>query len=161
MQFMHGGAEAHNCAPVYYMASIHAAQCPPSTYAAHPRQYDMLPNAHRQYMLPNLVRAGRTSIVPGKELLSHLTSAGTKEELGRLGEKFVADIEAGRHKQEGWPSSMYGISKLLLSMYTRIEAREMEGRGIMVNACCPGCVNGGLSRGASSLSPALVQHTFA
>ena len=113
---MYGATEAHNCAPVYLNININI-----SIHAAH-----------------HLFRAGRTSIVPGKELLSHLTSASTKEDLGRLGEKFVADIEAGRHKQEGWPSSMYGISKLLLSMYTRIEAKEMEGRGIMVNACCPG-----------------------
>lgn len=36
--------------------------------------------------------------------------------------------------------SRYGISKLLLSMYTRALAGELEPRGIMVNACCPGWV---------------------
>jgi carbonyl reductase 1 len=83
-------------------------------------------------------RAGSTSIVPSKALLSRITSASSKEELGRLAEEFIESIREGRHSEEGWPSSMYGISKLLLSMYVRIEAKSMETRGIMVNACCPG-----------------------
>jgi hypothetical protein len=30
------------------------------------------------------------------------------DELVQLGNKFVEDIRAGRHQQEGWPNSMYG-----------------------------------------------------
>jgi len=30
------------------------------------------------------------------------------DELVRLGEKFVSDVRAGRHAQEGWSNSMYG-----------------------------------------------------
>ena len=43
-----------------------------------------------------------------------------------------------RHAQEGWPSSMYGMSKLAEAAYTRVLARELEPRHIMVNALCPG-----------------------
>lgn len=45
----------------------------------------------------------------------------------------------GRLKGSGWPSSMYGVSKLCESMYTRILADELRARNITVNACCPGC----------------------
>jgi hypothetical protein len=30
------------------------------------------------------------------------------DELVQLGDKFVENIRAGRHQQEGWPNSMYG-----------------------------------------------------
>ena len=43
-----------------------------------------------------------------------------------------------RHTQEGYPSSMYGMSKLAEAAYTRVLARELEPRHIMVNAVCPG-----------------------
>jgi carbonyl reductase 1 len=55
-----------------------------------------------------------------------------------LAREFVAAIRAGRHRQEGWPNSMYGISKLCESTFTRVLAGELEGQGIMVNAVCPG-----------------------
>jgi carbonyl reductase 1 len=33
---------------------------------------------------------------------------------------------------------MYGVSKALESAYTRVLAAQLAGRGIAVNACCPG-----------------------
>ena len=33
---------------------------------------------------------------------------------------------------------MYGVSKLCEATYTRILARQLQGRHIHVNACCPG-----------------------
>lgn len=33
-----------------------------------------------------------------------------------------------------WP----GISKALETSYTRVLAQQLQDRGIMVNACCPG-----------------------
>ena len=61
----------------------------------------------------------------------------------RLAEEFVEAIRVGRHREAGWPESMYGVSKLLLSMYTRVEAESLSSRSIMVNACCPGWVRVG------------------
>lgn len=43
---------------------------------------------------------------------------------------------ACRHSQEGWPASMYGVSKLLESMYTRVLAQQLPK--VMVNAVHPG-----------------------
>jgi carbonyl reductase 1 len=60
-----------------------------------------------------------------------------------LAEEFVEAIHVGRHREAGWPESMYGVSKLLLSMYTRVEAELLSSRSIMVNACCPGWVRVG------------------
>lgn len=61
----------------------------------------------------------------------------TREELHGLVRKFEADVAAGRHREEGWGNSNYGLSKLALIAYTRIVAREEAG-AIKVNACCPG-----------------------
>ncbi|GAX75856.1 hypothetical protein CEUSTIGMA_g3299.t1 [Chlamydomonas eustigma] len=83
-------------------------------------------------------RAGKSSIIPGQALRKEILFASSKEEIGRLGERFIEDIQNGKHAQEGWPNSMYGISKLLLTVYSRIEAKELEPRQVMVNACCPG-----------------------
>lgn len=48
-----------------------------------------------------------------------------------------------RLKGSGWPSSMYGVSKLCESMYTRVLADELRPRNVAVNACCPGCGRAG------------------
>ena len=44
-----------------------------------------------------------------------------------------------RHTQEGWPNSMYGVSKLCQATYTRCLANELKG--VTVSACCPGYVD--------------------
>ena len=41
-------------------------------------------------------------------------------------------------EQEGWPGSMYGVSKLLESTYSKVLAERLAPQGIDVNACCPG-----------------------
>lgn len=41
-------------------------------------------------------------------VLEWLLPAAGVDELVQLGEKFVEDIRAGRHQQEGWSNSMYG-----------------------------------------------------
>lgn len=33
---------------------------------------------------------------------------------------------------------MYGVSKTCEAAYTRILAKELASKGVMVNACCPG-----------------------
>jgi|EP00927_Polykrikos_kofoidii_P062138 carbonyl reductase 1 len=61
----------------------------------------------------------------------------TRQELVQLVEAFAADVQAGRHRENGWGNSNYGFSKLALIAYTRIIARE-EGDAMRINACCPG-----------------------
>lgn len=53
-------------------------------------------------------------------------------------DSFLEAIKQGRHQQEGWPSSMYGMSKAVEAAYTRVLAEELQEKGVMVNACCPG-----------------------
>ena len=46
--------------------------------------------------------------------------------------------EAGEHGRAGWPNTCYGVSKAALNALTRIQARDLAGRQILVNSCCPG-----------------------
>lgn len=57
-----------------------------------------------------------------------------------LVDEFVAAVAAGNHRQRGWPSSAYRVSKAALNAFARILARELAPRRIRVNAVCPGWV---------------------
>jgi carbonyl reductase 1 len=50
--------------------------------------------------------------------------------------EFAAAIEAGTHAQQGWPNSMYGVSKLGEATFSRVLARREPE--VTVSACCPG-----------------------
>lgn len=64
------------------------------------------------------------------------------EKLSALVSEFPKAIQDKSYKQYGWPSSMYGVSKLAECTYTRILHRQLEnrpeGQKVFVNACCPG-----------------------
>ncbi|EFJ42339.1 hypothetical protein VOLCADRAFT_121544 [Volvox carteri f. nagariensis] len=62
----------------------------------------------------------------------------TPYELQTLGQEFVDAIRAGNHAAAGWPNSMYGTSKLMLSLWTAQLADQLRDKGVMVNAMCPG-----------------------
>jgi NAD(P)-dependent dehydrogenase (short-subunit alcohol dehydrogenase family) len=62
----------------------------------------------------------------------------TREAVSALAREFVADVAAGRHRERGWPSSAYSISKLALNALVRVWAAELAPRGIIINAACPG-----------------------
>ncbi|KAL8190543.1 UNVERIFIED_CONTAM: NADH-cytochrome b5 reductase [Gekko kuhli] len=68
----------------------------------------------------------------------------TEEELVKLMEKFVEDTKKGVHEKEGWPNSAYGVSKIGVTVLSRIQARLLnqtrKADGILLNACCPGWV---------------------
>ncbi|GIL69521.1 hypothetical protein Vretimale_13620 [Volvox reticuliferus] len=83
-------------------------------------------------------RAGQQHIVKSPALLSRLTSAKKPEELVAMSREFVDAIRAGNHSALGWPNSMYGTSKLLLSLWTVQLAEQLRSQNIMVNAMCPG-----------------------
>ena len=61
----------------------------------------------------------------------------TIPELNTLIAEFAQAVQDGDHKQKGWSSSNYGISKLGVIAATRIWSRQEAGR-IIVNSCCPG-----------------------
>ncbi|CAN0530763.1 unnamed protein product [Rangifer tarandus platyrhynchus] len=68
----------------------------------------------------------------------------TEEDLVDLMKKFVEDTKNEVHEREGWPSSAYGVSKLGVTVLSRILARRLEEKRkadrILLNACCPGWV---------------------
>jgi NAD(P)-dependent dehydrogenase (short-subunit alcohol dehydrogenase family) len=64
----------------------------------------------------------------------------TRDQLVALVDEFVADVAAGRHEKNGWPSSAYRVSKAGLNALARVLARDLAPRRIRVNAVCPGWV---------------------
>jgi carbonyl reductase 1 len=64
----------------------------------------------------------------------------TRDGLVALAQEFVADVEAGRHRERGWPSSGYRVSKISLNALVRVWAPELGARRIIINAVCPGWV---------------------
>jgi NAD(P)-dependent dehydrogenase (short-subunit alcohol dehydrogenase family) len=67
-----------------------------------------------------------------------------RDELSKLMRSFIHDVERGRHREAGWPSSAYRVSKAGLNALVRILARELAPRHVRVNAVCPGWVRTGM-----------------
>ena len=62
--------------------------------------------------LPPPRRSGALSGIPGAALRAQFEQPVDRQQLEGLATKFVGGIRAGTYKAEGWPSSMYGISKV-------------------------------------------------
>jgi carbonyl reductase 1 len=84
--------------------------------------------------------AGELSIL-SKELGTRFSDPHlTRQGLLDLVESFVDAVRRGRHAQDGWPTSAYGVSKAALNAYVRITAPRLAARSIRINAVCPGWV---------------------
>jgi len=84
--------------------------------------------------------AGELSIL-SRDLRKRFSDRGlTQQGLLELVESFVDAVRRGRHSQEGWPTSAYGVSKAALNALVRITAPRLEARAIRINAVCPGWV---------------------
>ena len=79
--------------------------------------------------------------------LHSINTALTMERLEELATQFVTDCKSGENVKKGWPKTAYGVSKLLVNGITRIYGRKAreDGRGILVNCCCPGYVKTDMS----------------
>jgi carbonyl reductase 1 len=96
--------------------------------------------------LARMAPALRQRIVPGRDAASNVDAAS----LLRLAETFVADVEAGRHADRGWPNTCYGTSKALLIGLTR--ALDRAEATVRCESCCPGycCTDMSSRRGPRS-----------
>ncbi|XP_055470925.1 carbonyl reductase [NADPH] 1 isoform X1 [Psammomys obesus] len=81
----------------------------------------------------------------------------TEQELVELMNKFVGDTKKGVHSQEGWPNSAYGVTKIGVTVLSRIHARTLSqqrrGDKILLNACCPGWVRTDMAGPKATKSP--------
>ncbi|KAM6222120.1 carbonyl reductase [NADPH] 1 [Rhynchocyon petersi] len=81
----------------------------------------------------------------------------TEEELVALMNKFVEDTKNGVHQKEGWPNTAYGVSKIGVTVLSRIHARNLsaqrKGDKILLNACCPGWVRTDMAGPNATKSP--------
>ena len=50
------------------------------------------------------------------------------DQLDGLSSEFIRGIESGDFRSQGWPETMYGVSKLLEATYTRVLAGQLKGR---------------------------------
>lgn len=68
----------------------------------------------------------------------------TEDELVKLMTKFVEDSKKNVHEKEGWPNTAYGVSKIGVTVLSKIQAQMLnekrKGDHILLNSCCPGWV---------------------
>ncbi|CAL8463742.1 g3276 [Coccomyxa elongata] len=84
--------------------------------------------------------AGKLSILRSPELRARFEEAATAEDVAKLSEEFLQAVADGSYQKQGWPGSMYGVSKLCEATYSRVLAEQLKPRGVSVYACCPGYV---------------------
>ncbi|XP_028279927.1 carbonyl reductase [NADPH] 1-like [Parambassis ranga] len=81
----------------------------------------------------------------------------TEDEVVGLMQRFVNEAKKDEHKQGGWPTTAYGVSKMGLTTLSMILARrlsiERPNDGILVNACCPGWVRTDMTSQDAHKSP--------
>lgn len=85
------------------------------------------------------------------------SDAITEDELVQLMTKFVEDTKKNVHEKEGWPNTAYGVSKIGVTVLSRIQARllneQRKGEHILLNACCPGWVRTDMAGPKAPKSP--------
>lgn len=66
--------------------------------------------------------------------------------------QFLDQVKDGSWEEGGWPMvwTDYAVSKLALNAYSRLLAKQHEGRALSVNCFCPGFTRTAMTRGQGS-----------
>jgi len=97
-------------------------------------------------------RAGRLSSLSPELRIKFLDPNLSIEGLNELVEKFVKDVASNTWKEQGWPKTTYGVSKVALTVLTKILARD-EKRIVSIVSMCPGYVNTDMSSHKGTKTP--------
>ena len=119
----------------------------------------LLPHMKTNGRVVNVSSMGSVSTLEkcSPELQKVFRSDGiTEEELTAKMNAFVEAAQDNSHTKKGWPSSAYGVSKIGVTVMTRIHARWFREQGkndILINACCPGWVRTDMAGPKAPKSP--------
>lgn len=101
--------------------------------------------------------AGMLFRVPGQKLRDKISDPSrTEEDLDKIAQDYLKDVEQGIHEQNGWSGSAYSTSKVLITSWTLLQQRKFDADtsrpDIVINAVHPGYVNTDMTRGKGTLS---------
>jgi len=65
----------------------------------------------------------------------------TEKDIDHFVEEYKKFAKEGTRKANGYPESAYRVSKAAEIAYTLLQHEQLKGKGIVVNACCPGFVD--------------------
>jgi len=65
----------------------------------------------------------------------------TEKDIDHFAEEYKKYAKEGTRKENGYPESAYCVSKASEIAYTLLQHEQLKGKGIVVNACCPGFVD--------------------
>ncbi|XP_041478539.1 carbonyl reductase [NADPH] 1-like isoform X1 [Lytechinus variegatus] len=80
-----------------------------------------------------------------EDLKNRFRQVKDEEDLVALMNEYLQSCKEGTIEKNRWPDKAYGIAKLGVIVWTKIQAKRLSEqemtRGIHVNACCPGFVS--------------------
>ena len=70
-------------------------------------------------------------------------------------EDFKSAVDAGKEKEQGWPSAAYAVSKAgTIGMTRALAKEEKEADGTrLINSCCPGWVVTDMTKSRGTKNP--------
>jgi len=98
-------------------------------------------------------RAGKLGIIKSDAIQKQFLECSDFNELTKLLNEFVATVAKDKNNLGNWPKSAYGMSKVGVSMYTRILAGKSECKNVFVAAMCPGYVATDMSSHRGTRTP--------
>ncbi|OAY71737.1 (+)-neomenthol dehydrogenase, partial [Ananas comosus] len=76
----------------------------------------------------------------------------SEADIEQMVSQFLDQVKDGSWEEGGWPMvwTDYAVSKLALNAYSRLLAKQHEGRALSVNCFCPGFTRTAMTRGQGS-----------